>query len=75
MIQQLLELGPEGEIVGHQELLSALTVELCEGQTAVEVPIIQLKSVKKTLLTEHRYYLAVISDISFFRSSYLIMMV
>ena len=52
VVPELRELGPEGEVAGHQELQSALTVELHEGETKVVLRILhilQLKSVNKML--------------------------
>ena len=52
VVPELRELGPEGEIAGHQELQSALPVELHEGETKVVLRIlhiIQLESGNRML--------------------------
>ena len=42
VVPELRELGPEGEVAGHQELQSALTVELHEGEAEVVLRLLQV---------------------------------
>ena len=42
VVPELCQLGPEGEVAGHQELGSTLPVELHEGETKVVLGILHI---------------------------------